>query len=457
MEKLSSQDVGFLKIESPRCPFHVASLMIMVPPAKAPPTYLRQLARRCGRLNEVWPVFNKKLQDPDDLSDAAWVPADDYVAERHVFHYAVPQPGRMEDALRLVTRAHERPLDRKRPLWEMHLIEGLPGGRFALYTKVHHALVDGVGGMKMTRSILSESPSARTRWGELHGDTGRHHSHHGLFDELARFTRGVLRQSRALPELSGLLAHMGADALQGRKETMRLPFTAPRSLFNVNLDAGRSVIICDLSLQGVRRIARTVGGTVNDVLLAVCGGALREYLQGQRALPRNSLLAGMPVSLKGEGEEGGNRLSYIISPYFTDEGNDLRRLQRVVKTTRRAKGELRKVSATAAEDFYALLMAPTILLTAMGNATLVPPAINVIFSNVPGAEGTLYLDGARVEALYPLSIVTDAMGLNITVISHGTKLCFGVVSCPTGQPGIEDFGGLLKQSYQRLRRAVAAA
>lgn len=457
MEKLSSQDVGFLKIESERCPFHVASLMILAPPAKAPPNYLRQLARRCGRLNEVWPIFNKKLKDPHDLSDAAWVPADDYVPERHVFHYAVPQPGRVEDALRLVTRAHERPLDRKRPLWEMHLIEGLPGGRFALYTKVHHALIDGVGGIKMMRSILSESPSSRVRWGELRGDTERHHSHHGLFEELARFTRGVLKQSRALSELSGLLAHMGADALQGRRETMRLPFTAPRSLFNVNLDAGRSVIICDLSLPGVRKIARAVGGTVNDVLLAVCGGALREYLLEQRALPRASLLAGMPVSLRGEGEEGGNRLSYIISPYFTDEGNDLRRLQRVVKTTRRAKSELQKVSVTAAEDFYALLMAPTILLTATGNATLIPPAINVIFSNVPGASEALYLEGARVESLYPLSIVTDAMGLNITVISHGNKLCFGVVSCPSGQPGIEGIGRQLKQSYQRLRRAIEAA
>jgi WS/DGAT/MGAT family acyltransferase len=457
MEKLSSQDAGFLRIESAHCPFHVAGLMILKLPPNASGKYLRQLARKCGRLNELWPVFNKKLQNPENLADAAWIPADDYHPERHVFHYSLPQPGRTEDLLALVTRAHERPLDRSRPLWEVHVIEGLGRGRFALYCKVHHSLVDGVGAMKMIQSLLSTSPTETLDLARLHPELEKHAGHHSLFETLGDLTRGLLSQYRALPELSRLLAHMGADAIQGKKDAMRLPFTAPRTIFNTQLDSRRAIIVGDLPLSGVKKIARQAGGSINDVLVAVCGGALRRYLASLDALPKTSLVAGMPVSLKSAGDAMGNKLSYIMSPFFTDEGNDLRRLQRVIKVTRAAKAELGRMSTTAAEDYYALIMAPTILLTVTGNATRVRPATNAILSNVPGSREKLYLEGAELEYLYPLSIVTDGMGLNITVVSHANKLCIAIISCPTDQPGVEGLGKLLKASYRDLQAAVLAA
>lgn len=453
MEKLSSQDAGFLKIESAHCPFHVAGLMILKPPADPPRNYLRRVAARCGRLNELWPIFAKKLSDPENLSDAAWVPADDYAPARHVFHYALPQPGRMEDLLELVTRAHERPLDRSRPLWELHVIEGLPRERFAIYCKVHHALVDGVGAMRMIQGLFSTSPDAPIDLSAGGGALHRH-EHHSLFRQLGDITQGLLRQYRAIPELSGLLAHMGADALRGRTDSMRLPFTAPRTLFNTELDSRRSIIVCDLPLGPVRGMAHKMGGSINDVLLTVCGGALRHYLLQQEALPRSSLIAGMPVSLRtGDGDQG-NRLSYIMSPFFTNERDDLKRLQRIIRVTSAAKADLTRVSTTAAEDYYALIMAPTILLTVTGNAMRVRPATNAIFSNVPGSRERLYLEGAELEAIYPLSIVTDGMGLNITVLSHVNKLCFAIASCPTHQPGIGRLGKLLRDSYRDLRTAV---
>jgi diacylglycerol O-acyltransferase len=457
MEKLSSQDAGFLKIESAHCPFHVAGLLILKKPAGAPRNYLRQLVRKCGRLNEIWPVYNKKLKDPDDLANAAWVPADDYTPERHVFFYALPEPGRMQDLLVLVTRAHERPLDRYRPLWETHIIDGLSGDRFALYCKVHHSLVDGVGAMKMIQSLFSTSPREKLDVRGLQDTLAGHHSNHSLFHELGEMARGLMDQSRALPEVSGLLAHMGVDALLGKKNTMRLPFTAPRTIFNGEVDSRRGISVCDLPLNTVRRMARQAGGSINDVLLAVCGGALRRYLIEQDALPRRSLIAGMPVSLKSEGEGAGNRLSYILSPYFTDETDDLRRLERVIEVTTEAKARLAGMSATAAEDYYALVMGPAIVLTVTGNATRVPPVINAIFSNVPGSRDKLYLEGAELEALYPLSIITDAMGLNITVVSHAGKLCFGIASCPTDQPGIEQLGRLIRESYRDLQAALRDA
>jgi len=265
-----------------------------------------------------------------------------------------------------------------------------------------------------------------------------------------------VKQSKALPELSGLLTHMGADALSGKKDAMRLPFTAPRTLFNTELDSRRRINLADLPLNPVRKLAHEHGGTVNDVLLAVCGGALRRYLLSQDALPKSSLLVGLPISLKSGEDEKGNKISYMICPFFTEEPDELQRLKRVIKVTRGAKSELGKVSKTAAEDYYALVMGPATLLTITGNTSRVKPAINAIFSNVPGSTQKLYMEGAEVEAIYPLSIINDGMGLNITVIGHFNKLCFAIASCPTHQPGTEQLGKLLKQSYRDLQAAARA-
>jgi diacylglycerol O-acyltransferase len=456
MEKLSSQDAGFLKIETGHCPFHVAALMVLKKPPGASRNYLRQLVLKIGHLNEALPIYAKKLKDPQNLANAAWITADDYLPERHVFHYALPAPGRMEDLLLLIARAHERPLDRYRPLWETHVIDGLPGNRFALYSKVHHALIDGVGAMKMIQHLFSTSPGDKLDMAQLRETLAPHHRDHSLLHQIVESTRGLMEQSQALPQLSNLLAHMGVDALRGREDTMRLPFSAPRSVFNTEVDSRRGVSICELPINTIRRMARRAGGSINDVLLAICGSALRRYLLSQDLLPRRSLVAGLPVSLKKSGESEGNRLSYILCPYFTEEPDDLHRLERVIGVTREAKAKLAHMSTAAAEDLYTLVMAPVILLTVSGNATRVPPVVNAIFSDVPGSSSKLYLEGAELESIYPLSIITDGMGLNITVISHASKLCFGIVSCPSKQPAIEGIGGLIRDSYRELQSAIRA-
>lgn len=458
MEKLSAQDASFLKLESDRCPFHVGGLMVFRAPPGAPANYVRGFARRCGRLNELWPMLGKRLDDPADLSSAAWIDAVDYRPERHVYHYALPAPGRMADLLELVTRAHERPMDKYRPLWELHLVEGLQGGRFALYMKVHHAMVDGVGAMKLLQSILSTSPDARIRFDKPLGASRRESHNPSLFQQVARVTHGLVDQYKAVPELARMLSHMGADVILNRKDRMPLPFSSPHSILNTQLDSSRRVMTCDLPLSVVKRIGRRTGGTVNDVLLAICGGALRRYLLAQGELPKESLVAGMPVSLKsGEDDEVATSVSYLMSPFFTNERSDLRRLKRVIGVTRHGKQELAQVSPAAAMDYYAMIMVPTILLTVTGNATRVRPACNTILSNVPGSRETLYLDGAELEALYPLSIVTDGMGLNITTVSYAGKLCIAAISCPTGQPGIGELGALIRQSYRDLKAAVDAS
>jgi WS/DGAT/MGAT family acyltransferase len=338
----------------------------------------------------------------------------------------------------------------------MHFIEGLPRNRFAVYCKVHHALIDGAGAMKMIDALFTTSPKKGTALNDIEPLIAEQAERHSLLQDLGDISRGLMKQYRALPQLSSLLAHMGMDALRGSDDAMQLPFTAPRSIFNNEIDSARRVVLCDLPFAPVRSLAHNMGGTINDVLLAVCGGALRRYLLEQKSLPRRSLVAGLPVSIKSADKQAGNQLSFILCPFFTTERDDLKRLQRVIKTTTRAKSELAGMSSTANADLANLILMPTVLLTLSGNATSVPPPLNAIFSNVPGSREKLYMEGSELERLYPLSVVTDGMGINLTVISCGNKLCFGITSCPTEQPGIEQLGDYLKQGFRDLQAAVKA-
>ncbi len=455
-EKLSFQDAAFLRLESEQHPIHVAGLMILKQPEPMPRGYFRRLARHCGRLNELWPLFDKKLADADSLRSPTWVSADDYDPAYHVSHYALPAPGRMDDLLGLVARVHERLLDRHRPLWEIHLIEGLSGNRFALYCKVHHALVDGVGALHMIDTLFSTSPDELIDFRRARPKALAHQRRLSLARQLGAVTDELKRHYAAIPEMSGLLVGMGMDKLLGKRDTPPLPFTAPRTLFNTDVDKRRAIVTADLSMATMRRIADSQGATINDVLLAVCGGALREYLQGASALPKDSLEAGVPVSIKAHSEEDGNRVGFIIAQLFTDEPKPLTRLKRIVRVTRQAKADLRHLSKTAAQDYANLLMMPTLILTLTHRASQIPPPINVIVSNVPGSRQRLYLEGARLEALYPLSVVTDGMGINITVVSYLRRLCVAITSCPTEQPGIEGLGRMMKQQLDTLAAAIEA-
>ena len=453
-EKLSFQDSAFLRMESPLRPFHVAGLMLFREPEDMPRGYYRKLARHCGRLNEIWPIFDKKLKDPESLRNPAWITADDYDPAYHVSHYALPQPGRMSDLLALVSRVHERILDRARPLWEIHIVEGLPNGRFALYCKVHHALVDGVGALQMIDALFSTSPDSRISFKRAKPIAAAHHERLSLARQWGGLKREVKKHYGALPQISELMTGMGLDALLGTRDAPPLPFTAPRTLFNTEIDGRREIIIGEFSLASLKRLARHSGCTLNDILLAICGGALRTYLKEQEALPKESLEAGVPVSIKRPDQSDGNQVGFIICPLHTEERRPLTRLKRIIRVMNTAKSKLRGMSRTAAQDFTNMLMMPTILLTLSGKAGQVKPPLNVIVSNVPGSREPLYLEGALLEAIYPLSVIMDGMGINITVVSYRSKLCLAVTACPSGQPGIDRLDKLMKQSFLELQDAI---
>jgi len=455
MEKLNFQDAAFLRLEDPRHPFHVGGLMIFTPPAEAPRGYLRKLARDLARdLPRLDALFRVKLEGANTLSPH-WVETTDYEAHYHLHHYALPQPGRIEDLLLSVSRVHEQLLERSRPLWQWHLIEGLPGGRFALYCKIHHALIDGAGALRMINALLSQDPQSpiatgAVKTGPAQQGVTRTRPRNWL-QNMTHSAETVLEQSRAIPELATMLLGMRK---QHDEAAPPLPFSAPHAIMNTDISQRRRVLISDFPLASIRRVGAAAGGTVNDVLLAICGGALRSYLMEQGALPSQPLLAGIPVSVRTPGEHHGNELSTIVCSFGTNMRDPARRLRSICRMTRQAKRDVQSLSQTARQDYMNLILLPAVVLTLAHAATSIPPAFNVIVSNVPGPQQPLYLAGSRLDEIYPLSVITDAQALNITAVSCGKRLCLGITSCPDNLPAIERLAPLMQSAWRELRQAM---
>jgi WS/DGAT/MGAT family acyltransferase len=309
--------------------------------------------------------------------------------------------------------------------------------------------MDGAGALRMVREMFSQSPTAR--WDAGFGQAkSEHASHAGIGQRLGSLTAGILEQGRALPELYGLLGNMGVRSWREGDAAPPLPFTGTRTLFNQDISGERCIIITRLSLKSVRKIGTAHGGTINDAILAICGGALRSYLQEQDALPDKSLFAGVPVSVDPSGEHKGNQLSTIICPLGTNFADPKERIERIVHITRQAKSDLHHVTRAASQNYMNLLLIPSMMLTLAGAASRVPPALNLILSNVPGPERPLYLNGSPVEAIYPLSLISDGGGVNITALSYAKELCVGIVACPTILPDIERLAEHIKQAHREL-------
>ena len=457
MQKLSFQDAFFLRAESSSCPFHVAALMVFKFPEHAPRNYLKSLAKQFGQIGEVWPVFTRKLADPNNLKNPHWIEAEDYCYTDHVLHYRLPKFGKMDDLLALIAHSHEQVLDRTRPLWQAHIIEGLPGKRFAIYFKVHHALVDGVGGIKMIREMLTSDPKGRLLDCEQSTHTAIHHDKESLGDLVRHSINAIIKQSQAVSEASAMLANMGLDSLLGKKDRPQVPFSAPRTLFNNELGTRRRLIVCELPIDRLHAIGKHFGGTINDVLVSICGSALRSYLLELDALPERSLDAGLPVSIKGANASEGNQLSFIICPFVTDEADASKRIKRVIKITKKAKNDLAHISGAGSENLATMTMVPFLMVSLTHSSQRVPPVFNAIVSNVPGAKTKLYLEGAELENLYPLSVVTDGMGLNITAISYNGKLCLGITAAPASEPHIECLSAKIQKGFEELASVIPQA
>lgn len=451
MRALSPTDSAFLWIETRNQPMHVAGLNIYKPPKGEGHAYVRQLLAEWGTHLQAKPPFNQRLV----MKAGLWYWEDDHEFELdyHLRHLALPKPGRIRELLAMVSRLHGNLMDRSRPLWEVSVIEGLPGGRFATYIKMHHSLVDGVSGARLMAEGLSKHANENKPplWAQSYDKRTANQGKApapGVLQQLANLARAG---RDILPGIgSGLWDIVRASQAHGNAA---LPFQAPPTPFNVEISGSRRFASQSYSLARFKRIGAATGATVNDVTLAVCAGALRRYLEMQNALPTEPLIAMVPVSLHGETNEGGNQVSLLLANLGTHIKDPIKRLAHIVESTSLAKSKLSSMPRLQKMAHGITSISPLGAGMITGTAEK-HPLFNLVISNVPGPKETLYLDGAKLDEVYPVSIPAQYLALNITISGYGDNLGFGFVACRRSVPAMQRMLDYTDESILELEAAL---
>ena len=437
---------------------HVGSLQLYRKPPDAGKDYLTEVFEDLLSVADIAPAFRRRPhRSVGTLGQWAWVDDEDVDLEHHVRHSALPKPGRIRELLALVSRLHSTLLDRHRPLWEMHLIEGLEGGeRFAIYAKVHHAMMDGVSGFRLLQRSLSTTADEMgpAAW---FSDEANHRP------EAARAKSGVLALPsaaiRAAVDVAGVapaFVRLGERALRGSRAA--IPLQAPRTMFNVGITGARRFAAQSWPLERLQAVCRATSTTLNDVVLAMCSGALRRYLLELGCLPDSSLIAMTPASLRRDDSDGGNAVASLLCNLGTDVDDAATRLEIVHESMQSSKSTLAGLNQLQATALSAFMMAPVSAAMFSGTAsTIVPPTYNLVISNVPGPKQPLYFRRSLLEGVYPLSIPTNGQALNITLASYNGNLEFGLIGCRRQVPHLQRLLVHLEDSLVELEKAVGIA
>jgi WS/DGAT/MGAT family acyltransferase len=459
VKRLTPSDAMFLYGESRETMFHVAGMMPFSPPRDAPPDYMRALMDEIRAGVAVHRPWNLRLRTPDLLRNPlqAWVEDTDVDLEYHVRRSALPSPGDERELGILVSRLHGHPIDFHRPPWEMHLIEGLEGGRFAMYVKMHHALVDGFTAMRMLANALSPDPDERERplFFSIPPPARREPAGDGKPEPI-----GMPELMAAVREQYGVTKTVVRALMrvaQGEEELIT-PRQAPRCVLNGKISRNRRFATAQLELARIKAVAKAAGGTLNDVILALCAASLRRYLAERDALPTTPLVAMLPVSIRPAGDAGGgNAVGAILASLATTTEDPAERLAAIVASTTTAKQQLSGMSPAAILQYSALLIAPMMLQMLPGAAGRLRPTCNVVISNVPGPEHPLYFRGARLEASYPMSIPVHGQALNITCNSYAGSMCFGFTGCRDTLPHLQRLAVYCAEALGELEHAVTGS
>jgi diacylglycerol O-acyltransferase len=457
MALMPPQDSMFLIPESREQPMHVGSLQLFELPEGADRSLIRETYEGLIASTDVAPQFRRRPHRSwATLGQWSWVDDDDIDLEHHVRHSGLPEPGRVRELLGLVSRLHGTLLDRQRPLWEMHVIEGLTDNRFAVYTKLHHALMDGVSGLRLLQRTLSEDPEDRTAeafWAPRKRKSSKSGGGNPLGLPLAA--------ARGVADLVGLTPTAIRTVQRGLLESsVVLPGQSPRSMLNVPITGARRFAAQSWSMERIRAVAKAAGATVNDVLLAMCAGALRAYMLELGALPDAPLVAMTPISLRSDGDdddESGNAVGTILCNLATHVSDAGERLTAIHTSMRRGKELFSGLNQLQATAVSAAMMMPVLLEQVPGGvARLMPPPYNLVISNVPGPKDPLYWNGARLRGIYPLSIPLTGQALNITVTSYAGNMEFGLIGCRRSVPHLQRLLTHLEDALADLEKAAAA-
>jgi diacylglycerol O-acyltransferase / wax synthase len=465
IERLSGLDATFLYVETPSNQTHMTGVLVFDPSTmKEPYSFDRMHEYVRGRLGRA-PAFTRKLaRVPFDVAHPIWVEDADFDLEAHLHRVAVPAPGGPRELAELAGQIAGWPLDRNRPLWDMWFVEGLAEGHVGLVAKMHHSTIDGVSGANLMMHLFDLEPDPPPVPVELAPEPQPAPA------DLELLLWGLWSRARRpllLPRAVADTARAGVGLVRRRlrpgAKGMAAPFTAPPTPFNAPITAHRRVAFCSVSMADVQMIRHAFGTTVNDVILALCGGAVRRWLEHHDALPDRPLVAGVPVSTRddaggggGGGGFGANLISAMFVSLATDVDDPLERLQRIHEGTRNAKEEFRAVGADVLTNWTEftgprLFGLAVRLYSRMELADRHPPALNFIVSNVPGPPIPLYLAGGRLVALYPLGPVFDGMGLNLTVLSYMDTVGFGFLACRELIPDLGDMAGFVDGALEELK------
>lgn len=423
---LAPLDVPWVAMESRRHPMHVGGLIILQAPAQAPADFVHTWVESMRGHSTPTAPFNRKLsRTGSGRLWPRWETVDTIELDFHLRHSALPWPGGERELGVLVSRLHRTPLDLTQPPWELNVIEGLSDDRFAIYVKVHHSLMDGVRAIKTLEAAFTTDPGRRGMpplW------------------STSRPMRGTrVPRARAKRSAGRLARDVGAalSSIGGADRTR--PYSAPDSVLNGPITPQRRVATQSFELARLRALAVGTGGTLNDVLLALCAGGLRRYLKELGQLPEQALVASMPVSVRtgDEADTKGNALSFVFANLATDVDDVGARIEAIKRSTEQAKHHLNGIPRSVLDLYTTLMMGPFIATQLIGAGAVGRPMFNVLISNVPGPKDTLYYNGAAVLSIYPVSVLQSGQVLNITALSYDGNLNIAFTACGTAMPSVQ--------------------
>ena len=471
MQKLSGMDATFLYMETDATPMHISSLLICEPAKKGENPFEALKAQIASRLHEI-PSFHRKLMHtPFDIDHPIWVTAETVDLEYHIKDARLPEPGDISQLRTLIQGLHSLTLDRDRPLWQFYIIEGiedpkfgLKKGSFALYTKAHHACLDGGGGISAMDILSDREPTPRPPLPK--SEIRLYREKPGFFELLGsafgKFVQQQVDIVAALPALSKALSNLAKTTLADGGGVLKDLRPAPKTRFNVRIEKQRAYGAQSLHLRDTIKLAKQTGTTLNDVVLSICGGALRRYLAGHNELPDRSLVAAVPVSLRELGDTSNtNQVASMNCAIGSDIEDPLERLHAVHGNSGRSKKYLGAIKDIFPTD-YSFFGAPVIVsaMAQMASRTdivnYLPSPLNVAISNVPGPRRHMYFAGSKVLTYFPVSIPMHGCALNITLQSYVDRLDFGLVACKRAVPDVQDIADNIVAEFEILQKAADA-
>jgi WS/DGAT/MGAT family acyltransferase len=457
MSKLSLLDLGFFIAETVASPKHVGGLLIFKRPPKSPAAFARNLYREYLTFTDVKPPFNRAIV----MSLKAmphWQGVDHVDLKQHVFYHKLPQGANDRQALyNLVSQLHTPMLDRSRPLWELHVIDGLSEGRFALYHKMHHAYADGVTMTRWTAEGLADSagnPELTPIWTFDHAGkrpTRKPELMQSVWKEVTGTSLRFLGVSR-------LATMLFLESVKLTKNAIALPFVASaKTPLTGQVTSGRQFATADVSMERVDAIRKRTRSTVNHVALTCLDGALHRYLRDQGVVLKRPITIQMPVNLRREGEKGaGNKIGIIQVELSAPTDDPYVRLRNIGFSLRNVRTMIDSVAPAAIESYTIITGLVAQLAEMLKLSNTLPPMGNTLVSNVPGPKAHKYIQGARMEEMHPVSTLPPSNLLNITLFSYAGKLYFGLIATDE-LPNLQRLAGYVQEEFAELESSVRDA